>query len=760
MKEFETAYSHVIAPEDNPAEKPVEEEPVPEALPMSPEQLEEYRLEGQKMIDSYRRLFITFAKDVSLKFKLSSGFFIDFEKGEIHMDVKWFAERNLSPDQIVWATLHELSHFLDLMDDPKGLLGNFEYIKQKTKATAEKIIQKYIDAGAIDDLTLAHVTKRPPSKDGKEQLTPVEQKIYKIHHTFYNCLDDVYVNNIVSRKAPKFEEKRKGGKEVKRLYKEKLFASNDYTDFPRHLQLSYYILRQEMIRDEEIIVGDEVKEVLARKIDFEGKKYTIIEIVEQFLKPKTSRDTKATRRSKVIQKTLQPIFDELLQKDLDEWDPSKSDEDEETSSSEGENEEGEGDSQESQESEVDQGEGEATPKKTKKKKGKKSQGGGIEDFEPNPFEQDYEDFTDNNPDKIDEGEMEKWVKQEQKQKEEREVAEQQERMTKEMVEKKKAEAIQRELDKQWAEDNNVDLRALEEFRRLEQQVAPYLEELSVLWRDIVLGSSREIGHEREGYFTTGELSIPRAIEEWPQIEKRQLDDVRVMERIVEKENLVQKPELIRVRVVGDMSGSMFGPNETDHNSLKLRILRQTVTLILSSLKEFNMYLNMNRSTTKSKLEVDTEAWVFGSEPKKIKRFRNDLGDVNEQAEIVGILPELRTDLGSTGDNFALEQIHDSLTPEDIEKIAKGKIMDIVFEITDGVSDSPVSTKAEINRLDDLGVIVRGFQIGNVNESQKEAFGRIWNTSDRKRGEVVGADIVNLIPAVTEALKKYLKNVRV
>ena len=34
--------------------------------------------------------------------------------------------------------------------------------------------------------------------------------------------EDVYVNNVVSRKAPKFEKKRKGGKEIKKLYKDKL----------------------------------------------------------------------------------------------------------------------------------------------------------------------------------------------------------------------------------------------------------------------------------------------------------------------------------------------------------------------------------------------------------------------------------------------------------------------------------------------------------------------------------------------------------
>ncbi len=333
--------------------------------------------------------------------------------------------------------------------------------------------------------------------------------------------------------------------------------------------------------------------------------------------------------------------------------------------------------------------------------------------------------------------------------------------------KERAQRAQQTMDEEWAGENGVNQETMEEFRKIEREVAPYLDELSKLWRDIVLGSSKEISKSREGYYKTGELSIPRVVKEWPSIAKGDLDSVRVMERMVDKENLVQKPELIRVRIVGDLSGSMFEIPDSwspynrgvSSESPKLRILRQAIVLILSSLNEFNTYLNMNRQSTRSKLQVDTEVWVFGSTSQKIKDLRSQAGVRGEQVQIVETLPYLRQNLGGTYDSAVFEEIEKSLTSADREKIKNGKIMEIVIEITDGAPSAPNATTKRINELGDIGVIVRGFQIGDVDVYGRDMFETTWNSGEKKRGEVVGADIGALIPAITKALKEYLKNVR-
>ncbi|MBI3627027.1 hypothetical protein HY224_03205, partial [Candidatus Uhrbacteria bacterium] len=87
----------------------------PESAPEKPDvDVEKYKEQAQGLVDSHKRFFQTFAKDVSLSFKPSDAFYIDLERGEVNLAAQWFAEKGYSPDQFVWACLHELTHFRDL----------------------------------------------------------------------------------------------------------------------------------------------------------------------------------------------------------------------------------------------------------------------------------------------------------------------------------------------------------------------------------------------------------------------------------------------------------------------------------------------------------------------------------------------------------------------------------------------------------------------------------------------------------------------
>ena len=76
---------------------------------------------------------------------MSDRFFINFESGEINFATKWFAEKGFTEKQITWAAYHELSHFGDLAVDSKGIMGNFDYIRQKAKETAQLLEKKYTE---------------------------------------------------------------------------------------------------------------------------------------------------------------------------------------------------------------------------------------------------------------------------------------------------------------------------------------------------------------------------------------------------------------------------------------------------------------------------------------------------------------------------------------------------------------------------------------------------------------------------------------
>jgi len=694
---------------------PFEEKEKTEKQEEFSEELKKYQKQGQEMIDSYRKFFMTFAKDISLDFKMSDGFYIDLENGEVNMDTKWFAEKEFSKEQIIWANLHELSHFRDLANDSEQMMKNFDYIGEQAKKTGAIMMDKWEEKyGATDPEFIENLKKQRPisKKYPNKTMNAVEQTAYKTHHTFYNIFDDIYVNNLVARKAPKFEKKEKGGEEIKKLYSEKLFAKTDYSKLPRHLQFLYKFIREEMVPDEKVELSDEVADTIKQEIKFQGKKYALDEIINEFIKPKGDRDTKAGQRYFILQKTLEPIFEKLLTKDLEEWEPKK-------------------------------------PKQQKEGKGKgKPQEGSV-----NPFEQDYQEYEENNPSQIDPEEIKNWIdKREEKKKEEaKKEAKEKEEESKSAEEK--AKESQDKMDKEWCEKHNISQETLQQYRKIEQEVAPYLEDLSRLWQRIIFGSIKKIERGMEGYFKTGtELDIPKVIEDFPKIQKGKLEETRIFKKMTQKEVLIRKPELIRVRLVGDMSGSM--------DSDKRHTLQQCFVLLLSSLREFNTYLNLTRSQTKSKLEADTEAWIFGNNAKRVKRLRSESGYDDEHIETIKVFKKLQNTIGLTYDNKALEAILKSLSPEDKEKIGQEKIMEIIFEITDGGSSVPTATRQAVDKLTESGVITRAFQIGDVDEGERKTFNHVWNKNrEEKLGEIIGKKIENLLPAITELLKKYLGNVR-
>ncbi len=680
-----------------------------------PREPAEYQREAQAMVDSYRRFFQTFAQDVSLRFRLSDKFYIDLENGEVNLAAQWFAERGYSREQILWANLHELSHFRDLAEDPKRMMENFDYVQAQAKKTGAMILQKWVQKyGASDPTFIDRLKKQQPTsrKDPQKTMNAAERAAYQIHHTFYNIFDDVYVNNLVARKAPRYEPGTAGGNQVDALYRDKLFPKTDYAQLPRHMQFLYKLLREEMVPGEEVQISDEVKAALEEKVAFQGKEYMAREIVENFIKPRGRRDTKAGQRYFVLQKTLEPIFGELLKKDLDEWDPQK-------------------------------------PHKQKGGKGK----GDDSPEDANPFSGDYKDWNDNNPDQFDDNDIKEWADKAEIDKKNKEAEDMAKKADEGKTAEEKAKAGQEKIDQTWCEKHGVKSETLRQFRKIEAEVAPYLEELTKLWQRIIFGSTRKIEREMAGHFKMGsELDIEKTIEEWPQIQKGDIEKAEVMQKMVSKENLIERPELIRLRLVGDMSGSM--------NEAKRHVLQQCFVLLLSSLREFETHLNLTRSQTKTKLEVDTEGWIFGDEEKKIKKLRAESNFEDEQVEIVKIVEHLQNTIGNTYDNTALEKIIEEITPEERNKIAQERIMEMIFEITDGGSSDAAAARRAVDTLDDISVIARAFQIGETSEEEKATFNAVWNVNrEEKLGEIVGKDIQNLLPAIAELLKKYLGNVR-
>lgn len=471
------------------------------------------------------------------------------------------------------------------------------------------------------------------------------------------------------------------------------------------------MLREEMVPGEALDLGDDARAALEEKITYLGKRLNPREIVAAYVKPAKNKDVRAGERYFALKRTLEPLFLRLLAKDLEDWDPEK-------------------------------------PLKQEQEKS----GEGGEPGDPNPFKQDYDQFAENSPDQMGEEEVGAWSDKREADKKEDEKKAAQAKADDARSPEQKASDAQSAMDKDWCAKHGVSPEALNHFRQTEGEVNPHLEELSALWENIIYGSGRETYRAVEGHFKTGtELDIQKVVDEWPSIAKGRFGDVRVMNRDIARETIVRKPELIRVRIVADLSLSM--------DAEKRRMLEQCTVLLLSSLREFNTKLNLTRSQTKSRLTVDTEAWAFGSRAEKIKHFRDE-SDSDEQAEIVRVFERLAESLGSTSDHLALSAIADSLSEEERNRVRSGKTMDIVFEITDGGADDPDASTAAVDRIVADGLIARSFQIGKVSDDERIKFHQVWNDGrEESLGEVVGDNIANLTPAVISALKRFLSGVR-
>ena len=669
----------------------------------------------QKFLESKRNVFNTFARDASLKYVANTGFYIDFKKGEIHSDVLWFKEK-FKPEEIEtmieWAHFHELSHFLEYAESPEVFLENFAYMEEKAKQLAPKVLEiwKKKAGGDLPDYLRKEI-KIPKDKEKKEfeKITVGEHLarniIYRALHRFYNVFDDISVNSLIRRRTFKFEVDSKGDELIKKLYREKLFPGTDFSKRPLHLQLLDPYLREEMVPEEKIKVSPEIEEI-RKEISYLGEDYSEIKKFNQELIKRSEPEKRYSR----LKRILEPIYLDLLFKDL-----------------------------------------EKEPIPPPPSKGKEK-GEGIGDFSM-PFEDDYRDYEDNSPDQFSEEDIKNWTekKKEEKKKEEEERRRKEEEEKKSFEEREKE--IQEKMGKEWCKRHNIEYSLLQKVREIEKEIEPYLKEMSQFWRKIVFGYSTERKLEWEGYYKFGtRLDIHKVIKEWPKIEKGDVFDVKVMKKRVVKEKLIHQPEVIRVRLVLDVSGSM--------DEERLKTLREITVLLGRSLQEFNHYLGLVRETTGTKLVADLEEWIFESEAQKIKPLAGDdyrtRNWEKDEADFIKSIGYLFSSGGSTADFLALEEIEKSVTDFDIERIKQGKLLEILIEITDGGSDNPELTREIKNRLKEKGIIAKAFQIGEPTEGEIEAFKTTWeNDGDGERVP----ELSQVLPALIQFLKKYLKDVK-
>ena len=660
---------------------------------------------AERFIHRHGEQLSLFARDSSLHFvpSTSAKTFAFFPKTfEVQVPTSWFANEKYDENELQFANYHELAHFIDMRKNPTVFLDNFSCMEKDAQALATQYLATH--SSSHSSKSIAHFFQ--------EEL-----------RSLYNVLDDIYVNNLVFGRNHFFDY-GDGKASVGTLYEKLGFADQDLTSRPLHEQMIYTLLRDEMLGPThgKSTVDPRVQEVFSKKKL--GK--TIPELVESELKPKRGILVDPAHRYAVIRNLIQPEYLKLLDISLEDLRPQQG------SST--------GDSSKDN--------GHAHPQQNPSNTQQAQENGSIEQGPPDTFDPFNKNGQASPQDIFSDGPSEDAIKDILKSFQE---ADKVSKMSPEERTKYQANKQREEFDQKY----NITEKERSINEKIKTKIRPLRKEMRQFWHNLI-GKSIEYRQVTIPRQKKGRINIGSFVEQYPAItEAERRGDFRALE-IYDRQGLersvIDQPERIDITLLVDCSGSM-------ESSGKIAAARESAALLMYSIKDFNDELAISRRQTHSKLRASTEVIVFGSNHHKVKSFDSVINHSQNDAEIIKSLARINSNLGSTDDAAPLAMLAHSLSPEDKAKLKSKKLKKIVFEITDGAPDNPAITAKHLRRLSEEGVLVVGFQIGNVGSEERSTFEQTWHSiSPNQQGIYIGTDISDLPGRLMAALSESLNNI--
>jgi hypothetical protein len=209
-------------------------------------------------------------------------FYFDHKNKTINISPFLIESLNLDAEEKKYIFLHEVSHLIQLLQDPDSYLRTFEIPKEK----ADKVAQNEPE---------------------------LKKAIENAWHNFFNAFLDIHANSIIRAQMPIYHKGGRLEELPRRLYSEKMFPNRDYSSEPLSTQLLDYLLRRVMVPEKEIQINDKVREKINQKINFFGREYSS---VEDFVQKEIFNSEKTiTEQVFIFEKFLIPIYEELLEED-------------------------------------------------------------------------------------------------------------------------------------------------------------------------------------------------------------------------------------------------------------------------------------------------------------------------------------------------------------------------------------------------------------------------------------------------------------
>jgi len=234
---------------------------------------------------------------------VGDGWSTNIKTGAVTVDPSFFIEEGYRPEWCSYAIMHEISaHLRELITDPEMSVKIHDFVGES-----------------------------------------------RAKHLFHNIMSDIAGNKRIHNMLPA------QAAVAEQLYSKKLFAEGDFRELPRHLQLMYKIIRQEMIPGSDTAVLPEVDEAIARLRHFGEGDDDIIELSTKVNKTPTKEMEPGVKLNLWISH-IYPEFEKLREQDI--ADPIQNQDNKEQGEGEGEGE-GQGQGQgEGQAEGQRQGEGE------------------------------------------------------------------------------------------------------------------------------------------------------------------------------------------------------------------------------------------------------------------------------------------------------------------------------------------------------------------------------------------------------------------
>ncbi len=690
--------------------------------------LEARKKEARAFVERFQPLFQTIASDSSLRYEVGDGFFIDYKKGVITLDVKDFIhlhERGVNLWQIAWSVGHEIGHFLDLKQNPEAMMEHFAYLQRRARELTPRAAKIIRDAHG--DKWADRLEKPFPQVEGVENpfRTPLEQFLYKKLHLLNNSLDDMYVNRVIGEVAPVFAPHGNAGGDVEELYRTYLFPAKptqdgsiskervegpvDYTKMPRSHQLAYSLLRQRMVPGEAVEVVEEVRAALddypsdtARKLGLNLRTlvnhWTTPGVNGKTKHPKTGNQEYCERnpgwRKNRIREKVEPVFVELLMADLQDLKPPP-------------------------------------PGKP----------------EPSPW-----DELDQKPEHMDLDLANGLKKQIQATEDEKAKAAAEAKKKADMSPKERIASAQAEADKKLCARDGTDPKLAEEYREIEKEIEPFKHALAAVFEEFMRTLEERITAYYIGHFKKGKASIRALVRRYaPELanDAELPMDPTSLKYFLRHEfisRLSISPTKVRSRLLIDGSGSMAGE--------KIKLARQISALYLEGFASFEETMNL-RYRLKDPFKTDTEIRVFGTHDTVARPFTSDDPSSTGPTAKFRAFDQIRSDKGATCDAASFEAVDQSLDPSQVADLKQGKAREFLLYIADGGSSTAEASAVAIAAIQAKGVICKGLLLGTPSDSEQETFKNMFG----QHGAQV-PDITKLVEVVTELLREEIQQIAI